>query len=855
MGTFITGPDPSQAVWPVIERATGASVTRPTGDAAVGGSYPTVLGDNSDTTYMQEKTANQYYRVKCAALALPANARITMVSAAARARLHSGNTAYKDFLVCFGDYSKGYAWDAPGGTVHGALGTTFRTYTSASKYLNSAGKLFTQNDINKGIFAVAGLNTVYGSKPSANGADISDMWIRYAYDLPPTATITSPTPSQTISNTAAPIITWDYSDDFQPQAKYRVTVFNGSTLVYDSGLVTSSDTFHVMTSNLANGTYTVHVRVYQKWSLPVGGDFPAASDATQTFTVSLTSLGTPRLTATPSTEHVNLICYPDINLLSFDASTMDNGIISWISGWGANVTVAATGAPVSHGNLSLAVTLVGAGAFMATSTNEIAVTPGQVLKGAVYINPLTLSGRTATLRIQWRDINAAQLSTTSGSATTLATNTWTQVPGANFTAPASAAYAQVEVVFGGYTNGDTLYVDDAGMWWQVDTATIPPWTRGGFFESTQNMISYSDSTFEDTSFTWVGDANTNVAQSTTHAFHATASLNLTRAVTGTGSVVATLGTVASALSITPGAQYVAYGWAYTDAARICALGFNWYKSDLTPSATAQSLASTSALNNVWTNVGNVLTAPSDAAYAVPVLQVTLVNSTSENHYFDGLSFYPYPAAGPVTRFWRGYYPNTDVAPTLLIEYSDDLVTWHALSTQLVYSNTGSFNASDYTIPTNPATRSYRASMSEVENAQELNSPYSSVVFTSVTLQNVWMHVDSDPVDTSYNFKFDGGGRTENIDASAVQVPIEGLAYGFAQYGVQSLDSIAVQIHLDTANDVAAMMNLAQTKGLVVFRDQRGRVARGVMGAVQFTDFQPGVGAEVSFTLQQSGVQP
>lgn len=857
MGTIITGPDPSQSVWPVVQRAT-TSVTKPTGDATTGGSYPAVLGDNNDTTYQQEKTANNYYRVNVAALALPANSRITMVSAAARARLHSGNTLYRDFLVAIGDHSKANsaATDVPGSPVHGSLGSTFRTFYSASKYLTSQGKLFTQNDINKGVYVLAGLNTVYGTKPSANGADISDLWIRYAYDMPPNATITSPTPSQTISNTSTPIITWDYSDDFQPQAKYQVQIFNGTTLVYDSGLVTSSDTFHVVGANLPNATYTANVTVYQKWALPVGGDFPDPTPATVTFTIALTSLGTPRITATPSNEHVVLSIYPDVNLLSYDTSTMDNGPIGWLASYGNNVTIASSAAPVRDGNLSLKITLSSTTSpAVATATNEVTVTPNATMKGYVYLNPLGLSGRTATFNIKWYTSANALISTSSGSATALATNTWTQVGASGLVVPNNAAYAQIQITFAGTTAvNDVFYMDDAFLIYQVDTAALPTWSRGGFFENTKNLISYSDSTIEDTGFTWTPDAASLVAQTTAKAFHATASLNLTKAATGvTGTIQANLGSVNSAIPVTPGQVITCYGWANCDGPLTPSNGMSWYKSDLTPSATASSQGgSVAVIAGAWTLIAGNVTAPSDAAYGVPYIRVA--GASAGNQYWDAMAWY---TSDGVTRFWRGYYPNTDVAPTLLIEYTDDGVHWKTLLNELIFGTGGQDINTDYTIPSNVSgqSRTYRASLTELENGQQLYSPYSATANTSVMLSHVWLHQDMDPPDTSYNFQFDGAGRSESLDAKAVNVEIEGLEFGFAQFGIQSLDSLDVQLHCDTLNDTAAIYSMAQAKDLIVFRDQRGRVIRGTMGTVRITDFQPGVGADVSFTIQASGVQP
>lgn len=88
----------------------------------------------------------------------------------------------------------------------------------------------------------------------------------------PTVTVSAPT--GTITNSAAPDVTWAYADtDNETQAYYQIKVFTAaqygaggfnastSTATYDSGQVASSDQTAVVGDLLLNGTYRAYVRV------------------------------------------------------------------------------------------------------------------------------------------------------------------------------------------------------------------------------------------------------------------------------------------------------------------------------------------------------------------------------------------------------------------------------------------------------------------------------------------------------------------------------------------------------------------------------------------------------------------
>jgi hypothetical protein len=102
--------------------------------------------------------------------------------------------------------------------------------------------------------------------------DIKELYIDVDIVAQPTVTVSAPT--GTITNSAAPDVTWAYADtDNETQAYYEIKVFTAaqygaggfdaltSTPTYTSGEVASSDQTAVVGDLLVNGTYRAYVRV------------------------------------------------------------------------------------------------------------------------------------------------------------------------------------------------------------------------------------------------------------------------------------------------------------------------------------------------------------------------------------------------------------------------------------------------------------------------------------------------------------------------------------------------------------------------------------------------------------------
>lgn len=1036
----ITGRDPSAAAWPVQVAAASHSAALPSGATVVpSGTIEAALNDASDSTYLQEPNPTQYYRVSFAPFTLPNRARIFYMVGTIRAKIQSVNSK-RDCLVTMGDHSqaKGASKDyLP--TVHFQITGAFTNYSTRNFILNSLGKPLGQDDINKGIYLVFGLNTVYA--PQAVGAQFAQGYIRFQYDMPPTATITGPTPSGTVNDTSAPTISWDYFDDFQPQAKFQVNIKDHTTgaVLHDSGLIASSDTSYPLPTNLPNGTYDVNLRVYQAWGHP-GGDFAATNLATSTFTVNVLKLNPPNIKINDNFtdgEFIQLLVYPDVNLLDFDASTMDPGSLAYQGTDLLNCTVSDASTPVRDGLRSMKIIMTATTGSLLSKFKMVPASPGDQFNGYSYFNPLALAGASVTTALVFTDATGAVLSTVSGSSTALPINTWTQAGVIGAIAPANTAWVQLKESFAGVVATNVLYMDDAAIYrggsnstrinlctepnnesvttgwsnnggntvtlststdhaqagtkslkmvtatifnfgdgckipftclvgesytvsmsvWNPSTVGSPTlgalisgvpnalitsvtrgqweriyitftatltthtlvmspfssstasvqlnyyidsvlieqsatlgdyfdgnsvgaswtgtvnnstsimagqlqaWSRGGFFSTTPNLLRDVDASIEDDSYLWLADAalaNSVIQRDGTQRAHGESALMLTRS-TGTGDIGAVLGTNYF-IPINPSTNFKGIFSIFSTVARSDKMVISFYKSDFTPSAiTATLTGSTTPTANQWTyGFGWSGTSPSDAAYFTVKLQVAGVLTTTEKHWFDSIAVY-ISTAPAYSGFWPGYKdPNTsDINPTLLVEYQDFGETdWTELTEFTVDNLTDHYVVNDYQCESGLG-RVYRGTLLERENDIALNSdpstpttPYETRNFT-----NVWINADSDPAGTSYQFRWDGGGKSETVDAQPELVDIDGRDYAFPQFGNQYKGTVDVNIALENSNDINALQGFAKTKGTLVYRDGRGRCYRGVMGPVKMDDIQPAPLKRASFTFQVSGDQP
>lgn len=1029
MATLITGPDPLAPSWPIPLVPTKA-LSRPTGYTTTGVGEPAViasLADANDATYVQQQYADSYWRYQCASYALPAGARVTSVTPSVRARMVASNVR-NDWLVFQGDHSgaKYAAADHIPAAHYPVSSQPMRNYSGPAATTLANKQLITQADLERGLFVVFGLNTVYGKSAANATVRVAEAKLQMTYDLPPTAVVTGPVPGGTISDTASPLVTWDYSDDFQPQSAYTVDLTDATGVtVYSSGLVKTSDTSHQVKVNLPNGAYTARVRVYQNWAGP-GGLFASLAAATGTFTVAVLRLAPPRLSSTVTVEQAKVTVYPDVNLLNFDDSSFDRGYLP-LSTAPVNCTVSAATAPVLNGTGSIKVTVTAAGSVVASRPGVVSCTGLDQFNALVYVNPAALAGRSAQLRMSFRDATGAVLSTVNGTVTAMAANAWTPLTLINATAPLSSVALSYSVAFTGTTNGDAYYLDNAAVWhgggqnrtnlctapsfetgaapgyvaggnvqpvlsvintdayvgtqslkvtsagannffpcvalpsfatvvgqvytvsvrvklptaggvagtfiladtagagtfgtgvtavdqwltaWvtfvatavthtvkvgfngtsaagqfflldavlfeQTDSAltyfdgsspgaswsgaanaststllsSFPVWSRGGFFENTPNLLAYDDSSLEGDSYVWAPATNCTVAASATAGVHGARSL-LQSAVAATVSMAAQLGTSRFYPCTAGETLWLHAASKAVTTARPFSVALAFFSA--AGAALGQQAVTGNNLTTGWVIVSGGVVAPAGAVSFQVLLQVAPAAGTlavGEGHLWDALAVY---RATFYQGYVPGYLPNTDDAPTVVVEYQDAGSTaWQELDRKLASSAASSLTFYDYTARSGTQ-RTYRAYLVETENDVLLTSDYSSLSSVLVNLCGVWIAAATDPVGTSRHFSFDGNGRTQLVGARPALTDLSGRGYPFAEFGDDYEGTVGVSLQLTYGSDQANLVALSLIKSEVIFRDQRGRSVRGVMGTVSYTDEIWGQTA--AFTLSQTGTQP
>lgn len=240
--------------------ATGASLYAVTGS----GSIHAALSDSSDATYIQKSGAivgSAETVVDFGTTTITSSQRIKQVRL--RARCSTPTDAGK-INVYLGSRIDNANYFFSGLAIRG----TNSIATFVGPYYNSApnGQSWTQESVN-GIRA-----KVEEYQDSADIGSIYELFVDVDVASQPSVTVVSPT--GTITSTAAPDVTWTYTDtDNETQAFYQIKVFSAaqygaggfdpvtSTPTYDSGEIGSADTASVIGSLLTAGTYRAYVRV------------------------------------------------------------------------------------------------------------------------------------------------------------------------------------------------------------------------------------------------------------------------------------------------------------------------------------------------------------------------------------------------------------------------------------------------------------------------------------------------------------------------------------------------------------------------------------------------------------------
>jgi hypothetical protein len=241
--------------------ATGGSLYSITGGS---GSIHAALSDNSDSTFIKKATAvvgSAEVVLDMETTTISSTQRVKQVRV--RARCSTPNDSGK-MNIYLGSRVDNANYFFSGLAIRG----TNSIATFVGPYYNSApnGQSWTQASIN-------GLRVkVEDYKDTTDSGSTFELYVDVDIAAQPTVTVTAPT--GTITNSAAPDVTWTFADsDGETQSFYQIKVFSASqygaggfnpatsTPTWDSGEIGSGDQAGVIGELLNAGTYRAYVRV------------------------------------------------------------------------------------------------------------------------------------------------------------------------------------------------------------------------------------------------------------------------------------------------------------------------------------------------------------------------------------------------------------------------------------------------------------------------------------------------------------------------------------------------------------------------------------------------------------------
>jgi hypothetical protein len=234
----------------------------------------------------------------------------------------------------------------------------------------------------------------------------------------------------------------------------------------------------------------------------------------------------------------------------------------------------------------------------------VAVTAGTVYQAySFFANITAVAGRTATVQIDWYAVasGGTALSSSIGTATTLATaTTWnTPPPQITAAAPAGALYAAVTLTVTGLAAG-------AGVAADVITIGLP-------YTVADNILPYVSSSLEQDLGGWSTLVNSTVGRSTASSREGWYSLLTTSVAAGV------TGTRSPTFAVTAGVEYVAQSMVQSDSGTL-RIELRWYDASSTALGTVGSTRT--APVNTWTLCAVVGTAPPGATQARVVFYPT-----------------------------------------------------------------------------------------------------------------------------------------------------------------------------------------------------------------------------------------
>lgn len=411
---------------------TNVSVTLVGGGATVHGN----TSDNNNATRITASVANAYARLGFPNTVVLGTSRARSVSIRARIYNDGSTPVYREYVgLLLRD--PGTAGVPSTNLPQYVGGTVFSTGIDTGPYVYYAApgtnQPWTQAKLDRLQLQIK----FYDSPGSGlNVLQVAELFVDVDVVAVP---VTSVVTVSNFTSTTKPQVDWTFTHAEYSQTAYQVLVYSAaqygaagfvpgiSTATYDSGIISSADTTHTLTTDLQNNvTYRAYVQTAIDWPGPEGkfwwSGYVAMTVPGANFTEAVTPPAAPVLTATVQAAlpgfRVLLNVSTPLNLLTENQASLETDTSGWAAV--ANNTISRSTAWSAHGAASLQMSSTAAGDMSAAVSARPSIKQGQRVV-------ITATGRSAVsvrsvrIDIRWYDIAGALISTTTGTAANDAT--------------------------------------------------------------------------------------------------------------------------------------------------------------------------------------------------------------------------------------------------------------------------------------------------------------------------------------------------------------------------------------------------------------------------------------------------
>lgn len=132
-------------------------------------------------------------------------------------------------------------------------------------------------------------------------------------------------------------------------------------------------------------------------------------------------------------------------------------------------------------------------------------------------------------------------------------------------------------------------------------------------------------------------------------------------------------------------------------------------------------------------------------------------------------------------------------------------------------------------------------------AEVLSTIYTA---TAPKLAGVWLHDPRDPEDTITQFPYGNVGRTEGLSIESKALTYVGRALPVYDMGGFESQELGIDILIPSGDDEQALVAwfraAVRSRAVLAYRDNRGRLAYGIINNIGFTDAREGTAVRFTF---------